>query len=306
MRRFLQFNMNPIFSYSGGKRRLLKYILPVIPAHDTYIEPFAGGLAVFLAKERCKVEVINDLNHEVGNFYLYVREHYESLCREMEDYLHSVDIFNAFMENKGLTELQKVARWFILKVSSFSGFGDYFARDSRAFRGYDKDKFEPLIHELHARLRGVVIDSRDWEKVVKYYDRSEAFIYFDPPYCTGDAKTYEAFTPADMQRVRNALYTLKGKWLLSCDGSDICREIFADFARVEIPFKYSAGTGDRIRPEKAEMLVSCDALADALQDNSNKVRMRCERSEQTPKGRDGLRKQTRVNFNKVSKIRRAA
>ena len=37
-------------------------------------------------------------------------------------------------------------------------------------------------------------------------------------------------------------------------------EIFSDFAKVEVPFKYSAGTGDRIRPEKSEMLVACGAL----------------------------------------------
>lgn len=117
---------------------MLKYILPVIPQHDTYIEPFAGGLAVFLAKDRAKVEVINDLNDEVSGFYLYVREHLESLLAEMDWYLHSV-------------------------------------------------------------------------------------------------------------------------------------EIFADFAKVEVPFKYSAGTGNRIRPERSEMLVACDALAGALQDNFNAV-----------------------------------
>lgn len=50
---------------------------------------------------------------------------------------------------------------------------------------------------------------------------------------------------------------------------DICREIFGDFARVEIPFKYSAGTGDRVRPEKSEMIVACDALAEALQNACN-------------------------------------
>ena len=61
---------------------MLKYILPVIPQHDTYIEPFAGGLAVFLAKERAKVEVINDLNDEVSGFYLYVREQFSTACRK--------------------------------------------------------------------------------------------------------------------------------------------------------------------------------------------------------------------------------
>ena len=73
-----------------------------------------------------------------------------------------------------------------------------------------------------------------------------------------------------MEMLRNSLYTIKGKWLLSCDGSDICREIFTDFAKVEVPFKYSAGTGDRIRPERFEMIVACDdELADALQSNFN-------------------------------------
>ncbi len=60
--------MNPAFSYPGGKRKMLKYILPLIPLHKTYLEPFAGGLAVFLAKERARVEVINDLNREIANF----------------------------------------------------------------------------------------------------------------------------------------------------------------------------------------------------------------------------------------------
>lgn len=261
--------MNPVFPYSGGKRRLLKYILPVIPEHSTYIEPFAGGLAVFLAKPRAKVEVVNDLNAEVSGFYLYVREHLESLLAEMEWYLHSVDIFNRLRDSRGLTELQKVARWYLLKVSSFSGFGDYYARDSRGYRGFSRDRHVPQIRALHERLKGVYIEQRDWQQVVDFYDNENAFIYFDPPYCTGDAGTYEAFAPEDMEILRNRLYTLKGKWLLSCDGSDICREIFGDFAKVEIPFKYSAGTGDRVRPEKSEMIVACDALAEALQNACN-------------------------------------
>ena len=168
-----------------------------------------------------------------------------------------------------LTELQKVARWYLLKVSSFSGFGDYYARDSRGYRGFSRDRHVPQIRALHERLKGVYIEQRDWQQVVDFYDNENAFVYFDPPYCTGDAGTYEAFSPEDMEILRNKLYTLKGKWLLSCDGSDICREIFGDFARVEIPFKYSAGTGDRVRPEKSEMIVACDTLAEPLQNGGN-------------------------------------
>lgn len=260
---------------------MLKYILPIIPQHDTYIEPFAGGLAVFLAKGRAKVEVINDLNDEVSGFYLYVREHLESLLSEMEWYLHSVEIFARLQENKGLTELQKVARWYLLKVSSFSGFGDYYARDPRGYRGFDKEKHVPAIKELHERLHGVYIEKRDWQQVVKFYDKESAFVYFDPPYVTGDSGVYDAWEPSDMEMLRNSLYTIKGKWLLSCDGSDICREIFADFAKVEVPFKYSAGTGSRIRPERSEMLVACDALAGALQDNLTRV---CCRKPSRPDG----------------------
>ncbi|MBO6102105.1 MAG: hypothetical protein J6P03_02490, partial [Opitutales bacterium] len=112
---------------------------------------------------------------------------------------------------------------------------------------------------------------RDWQKVVNLYDNEKAFIYFDPPYCTGDSGIYDAWTPEDMQILRNSLYSLKGKWLLSCDGSDICREIFADFAKIEVPFKYSSGTQYVGRPVKSEMLVACDSLADAMHANFNAV-----------------------------------
>ena len=78
---------------------MLKYILPLIPEHKTYIEPFAGGLAVFLAKNRCKVEVVNDYNREIANFYRYVKFHCASLTsgmgRVVNGVAHRVDRLKA-------------------------------------------------------------------------------------------------------------------------------------------------------------------------------------------------------------------
>lgn len=33
----------PIVPWVGGKRRLAKRILPIFPAHECYVEPFAGA-----------------------------------------------------------------------------------------------------------------------------------------------------------------------------------------------------------------------------------------------------------------------
>ncbi len=59
----------PPFSYYGGKQMMAKYILPNIPKHKTYIETFAGGAAVFWLKEKSHLEILNDTNGELINFY---------------------------------------------------------------------------------------------------------------------------------------------------------------------------------------------------------------------------------------------
>lgn len=56
-------------SYYGGKQSMLNEILPRIPKHRIYTEVFFGVGAVFWAKEKVEVEVVNDLNREVINFY---------------------------------------------------------------------------------------------------------------------------------------------------------------------------------------------------------------------------------------------
>jgi DNA adenine methylase len=63
----------------GGKRRLAKHILPLMGEHTTYVEPFAGGAAMFFMKEPSKVEVINDINSDLVNLYRVVRHHLDEL-----------------------------------------------------------------------------------------------------------------------------------------------------------------------------------------------------------------------------------
>ncbi|MES2572137.1 MAG: DNA adenine methylase, partial [Verrucomicrobiota bacterium] len=83
-----------------------------MPPHRCYVEPFAGGLAVLLAKERSSIEVLNDINGDLVNFYRCVRFHSDVLLTELEFVLNSRQEFTDFRHQPGLTDLQRASRWF--------------------------------------------------------------------------------------------------------------------------------------------------------------------------------------------------
>lgn len=78
--------LKPPFGWVGGKTKLAKQIVSLIPEdHNLYVEVFAGALSVLYAKEvpqRAKYrEVINDYNGELVNLYRCIKkilQHYNS------------------------------------------------------------------------------------------------------------------------------------------------------------------------------------------------------------------------------------
>jgi DNA adenine methylase len=86
--------MKTPLSYYGGKQQLAKLILGLIPNHRIYCEPFIGGAAIFFAKEPSKVEVINDTNGEIINFYEVLKRDFTALEKEVAISLHSRKLHN--------------------------------------------------------------------------------------------------------------------------------------------------------------------------------------------------------------------
>lgn len=76
-------------SYYGGKQQMLRHILPLIPEHHLYCEPFLGGAAVFFGKRPAPVEIINDLNEELINFYAMAKMRFRELNKLVKGTLHS-------------------------------------------------------------------------------------------------------------------------------------------------------------------------------------------------------------------------
>lgn len=82
-------NLKTPISYYGGKQSMLSTLLPLIPDHNIYVEPFFGGGALYWAKAPAPCEVINDVNMNVVNFYAVLKTDFERLKIKTNSTLHS-------------------------------------------------------------------------------------------------------------------------------------------------------------------------------------------------------------------------
>lgn len=221
--------MKPALSWPGGKTRLLSVILPLIEKHTCYVEPFAGGLAVLLAKPRSQLEVINDVNGDLVSFYRCVKYHCDPLLVELEFVLNSREEFVDFRTQAGLTDIQRAARWYYRNklcfggtdmksfgVAALGGGGAYSSRQARMER----------IRALSFRLDKVCIEKLDWQRCLELYDRPTTFFFVDPPYTGGAVKLYEAWTVTDLRILRERLDRLRGRWLVTINDTAENRAVF--------------------------------------------------------------------------------
>lgn len=224
--------MRPALTYYGGKQKLASKIVPLIPEHTLYNEPFCGGAAILFAKEPSTIEVLNDTNTELINFYKVVQQDYVGLEKKIRITLHSRRLHKdakAIYENPHLfTELQRAWAVWVLASQSFASMLD-------GTWGYDKTKKNTttkkiinkglLFSEEYAiRLQNVQVECADALYIIKSRDSEEAFHYCDPPYFNSDCGHYKGYTEADMQALLELLANIKGKFLLSSYPSDLLTE----------------------------------------------------------------------------------
>jgi DNA adenine methylase len=72
--------MRTPLTYYGGKQKLARQIVALMPAHRVYLEPFAGGAAVLFAKPRAERETLNDLDGDIVRFWRALRDRPQELA----------------------------------------------------------------------------------------------------------------------------------------------------------------------------------------------------------------------------------
>jgi len=216
-------------SWPGAKRRLLKHLLPLLPSHKCYVEVFGGGASLLLAKPRSNIEVYNDVDGDLVAFFRNVRYHLDALLFEIEWTLNSRRELADMLAQPGLTEIQRVARWFVRNKISFGGQGRSFGTSKVSGGASLGSRGNRLLalRDLNARLDSVCVEQLPWEKLIAQYDSAHALFFCDPPYFADGGSCYNAFTPDDLSRLAATLKAAKGSWILTFEDSPLAHEIFA-------------------------------------------------------------------------------
>lgn len=232
----IKIQMKPPISYYGGKQNLASTILKLIPAHELYCEPFIGGAAIFFAKEKSPVEVINDTNKEMMNFYRVVQQDYVSLEKEIEISLHSRDLHRKakviYANPDMFSELKRAwAVWILANQSFASGLDKDWGYDVKKNTTSKKikNKRESFSLDYAVRLQDVQLECTDALRIIKSRDSATAFFYCDPPYHNSNCGHYDGYSVDDFENLLKLLSEIEGKFLLSSYPSPILKEYTKKF-----------------------------------------------------------------------------
>lgn len=234
----------------GGKSNSLKYILPLIPEHQCYVEIFGGGGWVLFAKAPSQIEVYNDIDGKLVNFFRCLKYHPRPLAEEISTYLHSREMFETFQTQVGETCLQKAARFYFLLKQSFGGkfqnYGYAKTKQGGAKSNLQVKKLKELFIKAKERLDEVFIENLDFETLIRKYDGESVFFYCDPPYLTPGGEEYKhKFRLSDHRRLRDTLKGTRGRWLLSYNNCAYIRRLYKGFFIKPLKVMISKGVGKR-------------------------------------------------------------
>lgn len=251
----------PIISWPGGKSRLAQFILPLFPEHVCYVEPFCGGLGMFLSREipTDVAEVINDGNGALINLFRVVKYHRDAFLAELDLCLNSREDFDAFIAQPGLTDIQRAARWFLRRKNCFSGDDTSFPCCRSSHVSSLEAKMEQ-IRLLAARLDHVTVEHLDYRECIRRYDAPGTFFFVDPPYAQDGGRDYEGWTAQQTAELARILAGLKGQWVLTVDDSEANRALFAAWRPTSLKRPKLLNNGTDGPKEFGELIVSSSVV----------------------------------------------
>lgn len=257
----------PVLRYHGGKFKLAPWIISHFPEHRVYTEVFGGAASVLMQKKRSYAEVYNDKWDTVVNVFRVLRD--PQLASQLTKCLTLTPFARDEFEMAGEKDLSLIndpvekARLTVFR--SFAGFGSASTNNNHAtgFRSnsnrsgttpaHDWKDYPNHIESFVERLRGVVIENRDYKEVLIQHDSIQTLHFIDPPYVhetrnmkRGNAAYVHEMSDDDHRELAGVISGLYGMVIVSGYESELYSEIFSEWSVIK---KSAFADGARKRVE---------------------------------------------------------
>ncbi len=280
--------MKPIIKYRGGKSKEINNFIEFIPnQYDRYIEPFAGGAALFFYLAP-NAALINDINSRLVNFYSAVRDNFDSLKAEltrleltyrsnqmeyeqikMKDKSRHVenknealyyllrDMYNGIVEKKYLD----ATLYYFINKTSYSGMLRFNSKgEFNVPFGRYKNFNTQLVSEEHSGLlKRTEITNEDYSEIFNRCTVND-FVFLDPPYdCIfRDYGNIEqnGFAEDDHRRLAQDFRNLESKSLMVIGKTPLTEELYRPFIRAEYSKTYAVNIRNRFKSESTHLVVT--------------------------------------------------
>lgn len=234
--------MDPFFRYIGGKKDIAKVLVPYMPEHTIYVEPFMGSAAMFYSKPRSKSDILNDMNEDITNLFKVLRDkrkEFIELCW-LTPFTMSMHqrIYHSFHSDKWkkIDEIHRAFGYYYLLANAFNESVGNMVSPSIKF---DQGKIkwtQMLCQDLFVcskKLDGVIIMTGPYMDLInnERINKVNSFWYFDPPYTMADGKNYykHNFLPQSHHEFCLAMPLIKGKFMISYDPDPLVIELFKNY-----------------------------------------------------------------------------
>ncbi len=238
----------PPFAYFGGKTTLAHRIVGMLPPHRHYVEPFAGSLAVLLAKTPAPYETVNDLDQHLMTFWRVLRDRAPELAercwltphsRAEHDLSYDLDVEDELELARRIWVRLTQGRGGTMRRTGWRHFQNPGVRSSTSMPDY-LEAYAERMAPAAARLRRVSLECRPALELIDAYGKhSEVCLYVDPPYL-GETRSVssrygvEMHTQAEHERLAEALQACAAAVVISGYPSTLYDTLYADWHRTDL------------------------------------------------------------------------
>lgn len=256
--------MKSPIKWMGGKNRSVDLILSIMPKHYTYVEPFFGAGWIFFAKDKANVEILNDINGDLINFFEIIRTQYEQFEERICYTLKSKDLFMEYrqtMSDKNLSPLERAFRFYYVNQNAFGGLVRYnskgicnspYMRHPKRKPGGSYWELDKIIN-AHKRLKDVSIENDDFKIIITKYDTEDTLFFLDPPYECKSGK-YNGEPTFDYDELLTQCRNIKGKFILTLNSG--LEDKFKEFYIMPNDVHYSIGCTTNSSKTYKEIIVT--------------------------------------------------